>query len=396
VGGLIAAAVAIGGLLAAMVIFRRGQRVEARLNGEITRLGRNFATEVGASRLSDARWAALGVAVLEAVVVVDRDLAVTYITPGAQALLDPERACLGRSLIDLTRSSEVHQLALDALAAGASSAGPREELDRVVALADRPFRVRAVGYEGGVVLALSDVSELLRLGRARRDFVANISHELRTPLTSIRLLLDGALAAEAPTPAQTTALLKKVQVEVEVLQQIAQELLDLAQIESGQAPLRMVPTAVAEVVDGVVERLGAQAQQKHQTVHIDVPADLMALADAASVGRALSNLLHNAIKFTPSEGRIWISACAMDGDVRIEVRDNGPGIPPEDLPRVFERFFRGDQARAGGGTGLGLAIAKHIVEGHGGMISVESDGIRGHGATFTFTLPLMDERAPVE
>ncbi len=108
--------------------------------------------------------------------------------------------------------------------------------------------------------------------------------------------------------------------------------------------------------------------------------------DPAQVNRALGSLLHNAIKFTPPEGQVWVRARPSDGDVLIEVADTGPGIPPEDLPRVFERFFRGDRARVGGGTGLGLAIAKHVVEAHGGKIWVESEGRPGRGATFRFTL----------
>jgi two-component system phosphate regulon sensor histidine kinase PhoR len=109
------------------------------------------------------------------------------------------------------------------------------------------------------------------------------------------------------------------------------------------------------------------------------------------VTRALGNLLHNAIKFTPPEGRIWVKASAVDGDILVEVGDTGPGIPADDLARVFERFFRGDRSRPSGGTGLGLAIAKHVVEAHGGRIWVESEGRAGRGAIFRFTLPADDQ-----
>jgi len=122
-----------------------------------------------------------------------------------------------------------------------------------------------------------------------------------------------------------------------------------------------------------------------------VPAGLRALADTDQVTRALGNLVHNAIKFTPEGGQVWVKASRLDGDIVLEVGDTGRGIPSEDLPRVFERFFRGDRSRASGGTGLGLAIAKHVVEAHGGRIWVESDGRTGHGAVFRFTLPAADE-----
>jgi two-component system phosphate regulon sensor histidine kinase PhoR len=245
-----------------------------------------------------------------------------------------------------------------------------------------------VGETGelGVVLVLQDLSEVQRLGRARRDFIANISHELRTPLTSIHLLLDNLVSGMARAPDEFTASLEQIGAEVQVLEQMAQELLDLAQIESGQAVVRLVPTPVEDLVANAVERLRPQAEHKHQAMTVEVPAGLTALADAMQVNRALGNLLHNAIKFTPTEGRIWVRAQAHNGEVLVEVADTGPGIAPEDLPRVFERFFRGDRSRRSGGTGLGLAIAKHVVEAHGGKIWVESEGRPGHGATFRFTL----------
>ncbi|MBI4769920.1 MAG: hypothetical protein HY784_05760 [Chloroflexi bacterium] len=175
--------------------------------------------------------------------------------------------------------------------------------------------------------------------------------------------------------------------EVEALQQLAQELLDLAQIESGRALVRLVPVPVSELVSAPVERLRPQAERKGQQVEVDVSAELVALADEEQVRRAIGNLLHNAIKFTPQGGRVRLRAQAAGDDVLVEVSDSGPGIPPEDLPRVFERFFRGDRARAGGGTGLGLAIARHVVEAHGGRIWAESEGRPGKGAVFRFTLP---------
>jgi two-component system phosphate regulon sensor histidine kinase PhoR len=334
--------------------------------------------------------AALGQAVLEVVISVDRDLNVTYASAGARALFGAGDPIAGRSLIEFTRSNDLDALAADALHAGFASTDVRDELDRVIPIAGRTYRARAAAFGAGVMLALSDISELQRLGRARRDLVANVSHELRTPLTSIRLLLERLLAGAYRDADESPSLLLKIQVEVDALQQMAQELLDLAQIESGQVLIRMVPTPVDRLIAGVVERLAAQAQRKRHTVNIDIAPELSALADVEQVERALGNLLHNAIKFTPPEGRILLRARAQNGDVLFEVADTGPGISPEDLPRVFERFFRGDRSRASGGTGLGLAIAKHVVEAHGGRIWVESQGRPGLGATFRFTLPAAD------
>ncbi len=327
------------------------------------------------------RVAAVGDASLDAILVVKSDHTVIYLNPVAEALFG-KLSEASRSVMAVTRHYEIDELAADALKAG-------EDLDRQFSVNGRPFRARAATYAGGVVITLADMTELRRLGRARRDFVANISHELRTPLTSIRLLLDSLLARqESPPPAADT--LRKIEVEVQALQQMAEELLDLAQIESGQALVRLVPVPVTGLAQKAIDRLAPQVANKGQTVSLDVPDGLTALADEEQVSRALGNLLHNAIKFTPPGGAIRVSAQPFEGDVLIEVADNGPGIPAEDLPRVFERFFRGDRSRQGGGTGLGLAVAKHVIEAHGGRIWAESEGRPGSGAVFRFTLPVAD------
>jgi two-component system phosphate regulon sensor histidine kinase PhoR len=328
----------------------------------------------------------------EPVLVLAADRSVTAMNPAARALFPPP-ADIGQTLMAVSRSVELDALAVHCLAGGA-------DVDRqlVIGRNQQPYRARAVLASSpgageqyrGVVLWLQDLSELQRLGRARRDFVANISHELRTPITSIRLLVDTLRGTAPMDAAARDDLLEKISVETEALAQLAQELLDLAQIESGQTLVRMVDAPVAQLVSSVTDRLGPQAERKHQTIAVDVPPELVALADTAQVTRALGNLLHNAIKFTPDEGRIWVKASQLDADIVIEVGDTGRGIPPDDLPRVFERFFRGDRARAGGGTGLGLAIAKHVVEAHGGRIWVESTGRAGQGAVFRFTLPAGD------
>ena len=326
----------------------------------------------------------------DAMLIVSANRILLELNPAGRALLG-RQAAPGQTLILATRSLELDELVAHCLAGGS-------DCDRQVLLgpAHLPYRARAVRAGGpsedlpGVVVLLQDQSELQRLGRARRDFVANISHELRTPITSIRLLVDtlrGGVVADAETRG---ALLEKVAIETEVLGQLAQELLDLAEIESGQVLVRLVPASVAEMVTSVTERLGPQAAHKQQALRVEVAEDLMALADPALVTRALGNLVHNAIKFTPPGGEIRVRAARQDGDVLVSVADNGPGIQPDDLPRVFERFFRADRARASGGTGLGLAIARHVVEAHGGRLWAESESRPGRGAVFSFTLPRAD------
>jgi len=287
---------------------------------------------------------------------------------------------VGKSLIEATRSYELETLAIEALRSA-------EPMNRSVTLNGLAYAARTAPMAAnGLVLALQDVSEVQRLGRARRDFVANISHELRTPLASIRLLVDTLQSGALADQKIASDMLSKIGFEVDALSQLARELLDLAMIESGQMPLKLEETDLRNLVQAQIERFMPQAQQKQQRLIVDIAPATCALADAEMIGRVLSNLLHNAVKFTPAEGQIGVSARVEGENVIVAVSDTGPGIPPESLSRIFERFYKVDRARGQSGTGLGLAIARHIVEGHGGRIWAESTP--GHGATFRFTLPV--------
>ncbi len=235
-----------------------------------------------------------------------------------------------------------------------------------------------------VALAVDDVTELQRLGRARRDFVANISHDLRTPIAAIQVMAETLLGTASISAKRQKNLLRSILDQSATLQQLAQELLDLSMIESGRMPLRLVETPIDGLIDPVVRRMSNQADRKGIVVRVDFDQDLSVLADADSVQRVLQNLLHNAIKFSETEGVITIRAQADGEDARFAVEDNGLGMAQEDVNRIFERFFKADRMRSGSGTGLGLAIARHIIEGHGGRIWVESE--LGKGATFYFTL----------
>jgi len=385
-------AVAVLGALAVglALALSRARRERAAAELDLAAAQRAAGQQALSAQWRQAQLRALQAAQLDAVLVISADRTVLDLNAPAHTLFGAS-AELGRTLILVTRSVELDDLVTHCLEGGA-------DCDRQIMLgrARQPYRARAVlagdplraGDPLGAVLWLQDLSELQRLGRARRDFVANISHELRTPITSIRLLVDTLRGPVAHDPAARDDLLEKIAIETEALAQLSQELLDLAQIESGQTLFKLVPTALADLVTGVTDRLGPQAQRKRQRLDVLLPPGLAVLADVAQLQRALGNLVHNAIKFTPPEGAITLRATAADGDVTVEVEDTGPGIAPDDIGRVFERFFRADRARTAGGTGLGLAIAKHVVEAHGGRIWVASGGGPGHGAVFRFTLPL--------
>jgi two-component system, OmpR family, phosphate regulon sensor histidine kinase PhoR len=288
-------------------------------------------------------------------------------------------ALIGQTIIEATRSHEI-----DAVVQSTLSQQRIEE--RPVTWNAKPYFARAVpSGEGGAVLSLEDQTDRLRLERVRRDFVANVSHELRTPLASVRLLIETLLSGALEEPETATRMLQQMLGEVDSITQLAQELLDLSMIESGQMPMQMTHANLHEIVDEQIVHYEALTQQRRIDVEDDVPIELAAEIDRKMIGRVLGNLIHNAIKFTPDRGRISITAVPSGDQITVSVADNGAGIPAEDLPRIFERFYKVDRARGKSGTGLGLAIARHVVEAHGGRIWAES--VEGKGATFYFTLP---------
>jgi len=237
---------------------------------------------------------------------------------------------------------------------------------------------------------LQDLTRVRHLETVRRDFVSNISHELRTPLASLKALADTLRDGALDDPPAAQRFLDRIDTEVDDMTQIVQELLELSRAESGQVPLKLVGTEVADLLVPPVERLQAQAERAGLALTIRLPHLVpLVLADAERVQQVVANLAHNAIKFTRPDGSVSVSAEAAADEVIISVQDTGVGIPADDLPRIFERFYKADRARSGGGTGLGLAIARHIIQAHGGRIWAES--VEGEGCTFYFTLPTADE-----
>ncbi len=247
----------------------------------------------------------------------------------------------------------------------------------------------------GYLVILQDLTQVRHLQTVRRDFISNLSHELRTPLASLRAVMDTLHDGALDDPPAAQRFLKRAAGEVDTMTQMVEELLELSRIESGRVPLRLKQTAVSDLVLPPLDRLSPQAQRADIDLRIDLPANLpLVLADSVRVQQVITNLVHNAIKFTPN-GRITISAQLNHkkarGQVTISVADTGTGIANEDLPRIFERFYKSDRARTRGqgGTGLGLAIARHIVERHNGRIWVQSK--EGKGSTFYFSLPIAAE-----
>ncbi len=256
--------------------------------------------------------------------------------------------------------------------------------ERFIDIAVMP--VETEGERFGLVV-LRDVTDLRRLELVRREFVANVSHELKTPLASIRALADTLEAGAIDDPEVSGEFLSRIVFEVDRLNGLVEELLDLGRLESGRLSLDYRAIAPAALIERTVGRLVHQIENAGLTIEIEADPELrLATLDGARIEQVLINLIQNAIKFTPAGGSILIRASEAGEWLQIDVIDSGSGIHQDELPRLFERFYKSDRARRSSGTGLGLAISKHIVLTHGGRISVKST--LGRGSTFTVELPM--------
>jgi len=260
-------------------------------------------------------------------------------------------------------------------------------------LSERWLRVNAAvisnstGEREGTILVFHDLTRLKQLERTREEFVANVSHELRTPLSLIKGYVETLLDGARNNPEVAERFLKIIERNAGRLDLLIQDLLTISALESGRMKLNLQPVELRPLVDKVFTDLNAKAESK-QVQLVNEVAGLCARADANRLDQVFANLVDNAIKYGRAQGSVKAGGRRLEGGkLEIFVRDDGPGIPPESLGRVFERFYRVDKARSRdqGGTGLGLSIVKHIVQAHGGEVRVESGP--GKGATFFFTLP---------
>jgi two-component system, OmpR family, phosphate regulon sensor histidine kinase PhoR len=241
-------------------------------------------------------------------------------------------------------------------------------------------------HASGSLLLAQDFTRIQRLETVRRDFISNISHELRTPLASLKALTETLQNGALSDPEVAPRFLDRMVTEVDALTQMAQELVDLSRIESGQVKLELRTISPNELLLSAAERMKMQAERAGLNLRVDCREGLPDLrVDQSRLEQVLVNLIHNAVKFTHPGGEVILLAEPADNVVQFAVKDSGIGIPVDDIPRIFERFYRVDKSRTGSGTGLGLSIARHIIEAHGGKIW--ADSVEGQGSTFFFTIP---------
>jgi two-component system phosphate regulon sensor histidine kinase PhoR len=326
----------------------------------------------------------------EGLLVADRAGTVRLLNPAFRKLFGVGDEGLGRPLQELSRHPALHATFRVVFAS-------REEQVAELALHgdDGPVLLthwvplREAGEVVGVVAVFHDISDLKRLERVRRDFVANVSHELRTPVAVISgyaETLAGDLARREPeTAARFAGVIRN---HAERLSELIGDLLTLSELEAGKTAMQLVSTPLLPLVASCCALLEPKAAHKGIALDFSAVADIHVLAQRARIEQVLLNLLDNAVKYSPPKAAVRVRAVAAGGMARISLADHGPGIPPDALPRLFERFYRVDAGRSRdeGGTGLGLAIVKHIVQLHGGQVWVESTP--GSGSTFHVELPL--------
>lgn len=364
---------------------------------ELGTVARAFDTsaQVLGRRLSElsrdrARMEAILSGMVEGVLVVDRQGRLQLVNGAAQDMLHVGEGTTGRPYLEVIRHPDI--------AAQLAATLRGEEVDsRELALARDPGRtfvaraapVAAAGG-GGAVLVLHDITDLRRADQIRRDFVANVSHELRTPLTAIRGYVE-TLLDEPDDTASTRRFLEIIGRHSARMEGLVKDLLRLARLDARQEVLDVTLCDMRHVFAAVAADLAPAIEAKRQRIVIDAPPPTcLVSADPAKLHDIVRNLVENAVNYSPDDAEIRLSAGRAEGAFRIVVADSGPGIPPEDLTRVFERFYRVDKSRSRpGGTGLGLAIVKHLVELHGGGVQVENRP-QG-GAQFTVVLPAADE-----
>ena len=331
---------------------------------------------------------------VDAIVAVDAENNVAFANEAVAELLDrlPEEL-LGRPFVWAIPAQDVIEALRESREAGVQSSHvierPRRKFLRAIVT---PIRG---GGEWSSLVVFHDLTDARRVEQVRRDFVANVSHELRTPLAAIKSVIETLDSGALEDEKVAREFLSRADSEVDRLVLMVEELLELSRIESGELALAMEEVDVGAVAASAVDRLLPQAERAGVALSLEAPpAGVNVMGDRGSLERAVVNLVHNAIKFTPSGGKVQVILRQAENGIELAVADTGEGIDSQDLPRVFERFFKTDRARQAGGTGLGLAVVKHTVEAHGGRVEAESEP--GSGSTFRVWLPPMDARRSSE
>ncbi len=354
-----------------------------QLSKAVHALGADYEERLSSLDEERARLEATLTQMTDGVLIVDTQGRILMSNPAAEKMFAEGEALVGKTVSVALRHHQLIETWRKCQKSG------QMQSDSVEFTATRKFlQIIAIPdkHASGAILLVQDLTHIRRLETVRRDFISNVSHELRTPLASLRALTETLQEGALEDPPAARRFLGRIQIEVDALTQMATELLELSRIESGQVPLERKSIQPATLLNSTADRMKMQAERAGLILEVNCPQDLPSIrADLPRLEQVLVNLIHNAVKFTPPGGTVTLTATQESTLIRFAVRDTGAGIPMDDLPRIFERFYRVDRSRTGGGTGLGLSIAKHLVEAHAGKIWAESR--EGEGSTFFFTIP---------
>jgi two-component system, OmpR family, phosphate regulon sensor histidine kinase PhoR len=353
-------------------------QVAMALDRTARRLEENFASV----KESRSQLEALLNSMTDGVIAVSPDMHVLWANQAITGIVH-RPAQIGAPVIELIRHPDFLSTLKTALASR------QREITIATSLSGRrSFSVTAEPLpDGGVVSVLHDISAIERVEKTRRDFIANVSHELRTPLTSIRGYAETLLETESLNDGNTRDFLQIIRRNAERMSRLTEDLLVLARVESGEAKLDLQPQSAQQLLTESVSSMLETARDSDIEIVVTQVPEALVTADAYAIHQVFANLISNAIRYAAGGKKIEVGGKGQPGAVEFFVRDFGPGIAFEHVPRIFERFYRVDKARSRetGGTGLGLAIVKHIVLNHGGAVRVQSS--LGHGSTFYFSLP---------
>jgi len=370
------------------------QQIPIRTNDEIGRLGRAFnemssTVKDTMAAISDERGRLVAVmsGLTDGVVLTDVEGKIILANQASESLFNfREKDVIARPLIEAVRDHEADEILKLCLRTGQTQSVQFETSmsKRFLRAIATPITERELT---GVLLLFQDLTELRSLQTMRRELVGNISHELRTPIAGIKAMVETLRDSARDDKEVATDFLTRIDNEVDRLTQMVSELTELSRIETGRAELEMAPTDLNLLIEGVIAQLNPLAERQQVTIAAELTSPLpLVIVDSDRIRQTVINLVNNAIKFNHPGGKVTISTRVVKESVTVSVSDTGIGIAKDDLPHVFERFYKADKARTRGGSGLGLAIAKHTVQAHNGNIRAESE--EGKGSTFSFSLPL--------
>jgi two-component system phosphate regulon sensor histidine kinase PhoR len=367
------------------------QQIEIRTNDEIGRLAhafnemsQNLKTTMAAIVDERSNLATVLANLTDGVVMIDTEVKVILANPAAELLFNfKETNVRGLPLIEAVHDYEIDEVVKRCLKTTGEQTAQLETNGRFIRVVAVPI---SSGRAYSTLVLFQDLTELRNLQTMRRELIGNISHDLRTPIAGIKAMVETLQDSAIDDRQAALDFLTRINSEVDRLTQMVTELTELSHIETGTAELRRVPTNLNNVIEEVTAQISPLAESKRVTITIDLNSNLPVIkADKDRIRQTLTNLVHNAIKFNHPTGKVLISTSFNNESVVVIVSDTGMGISKEDLPHIFERFYKADKARSQGGSGLGLAIAKHTIQAHGGFISVKSE--EGKGASFMFSLP---------